>query len=143
MRPFKWGTAWGFISSDIRSQIQKFQESALLLSKFIDVKVWPLVSQVPIDKKCNEEPHLKALINGIDTSRGQRDGDLDIITMRFGKPWFFPIFNHLNVHRSMRFFSIVGGTSPKNWNSLSQPMFSVEKKVKLTKDNFSIHQLRE
>ena len=37
IRPFKWGTAWSSISRSIRintNQIQKFQENALLLSKF-------------------------------------------------------------------------------------------------------------
>ena len=76
MRPFKWGTEWRFFSRGIRittSQSQKFQESALLLSKFKNVKVWPLVSQVPIDEKFHAVPNLKALINGIDRSNGQRD----------------------------------------------------------------------
>ena len=91
MRAFKWGTAWSFISKGIRiitSQSQKFQESALLLSKFKSVKVWPLVSQVPIDEKFHAVPHLKALINGIDMSSGQRDGSLNIKTMGLGKTWF-------------------------------------------------------
>ena len=59
MRPFKWGTEWSFISRGIRiitSQSQKLQESALLLSKFKSVKVWPLVAQVPIDEKLHAVP---------------------------------------------------------------------------------------
>ena len=40
--PFQWGTAWSFISKGIRIiTSQRFQESALLLSKFKSVKVWP------------------------------------------------------------------------------------------------------
>ena len=91
MRPYKWGTAWSFILRGIRiitRQSQKFQESALFLSKFKSVKVWPLVSQVPIDEKFHVVPNLKALINGIDTSSGQSDGSLNIKTMGLGKTWF-------------------------------------------------------
>ena len=91
MRPFKWGTAWSFISKGIRiitSQSQKFQESALLLSKFKSVKVWPLVSQVPIDEKFHAVPHFKALTNGFGTCSGQMDGSLYMKTMGLGKIWF-------------------------------------------------------
>ena len=91
MRPFKRGTAQSFISKGIRiitSQSQKFIESALLLSKFKSVKVWPLVSQVHNDEKFYAVPHLKALINGIDTSSEQKDGSLNIKTMGLGKTWF-------------------------------------------------------
>ena len=102
MRPFNWGTAWSFISKDIRiitSQNQKFQESALLSSKFKSVRVWPLVFQVLIDEKFHAIPQLKALINGIYTSSGPRGCTSYVKTVRLGKnlilvhkTWFAPIF---------------------------------------------------
>ena len=40
---------------------------------------------MPIDKKFHAVPHLKALINGIYTSCGPRDGSLCIKTMLLGR----------------------------------------------------------
>ena len=69
----------------ITSQIQKFQESALLSNKFKSVKVCFWLFQVPIDEKFYAVPHLKELINGIYTSSGPRGGSLYIKTMCLGK----------------------------------------------------------
>ena len=50
-----------------KDQIWNFLKSVFLWSKFKSLEVWPLVFLMPLEENFNVVPHLKGLINGIET----------------------------------------------------------------------------
>ena len=65
-----------------------FQDHSTIINKFKILIVWLWISPVSIYENFHTVPHLKALINGIDTSSGQREGSFYIKTITLGKNWF-------------------------------------------------------
>ena len=77
MRPFKWGTAWSFISKDIRNTSSQIFGYPSLLHKvdlFWYFLLWLVVILMSLEVELHAVPQFKGLINGENISGRQQCG---------------------------------------------------------------------